>query len=140
STDPEADTGTNGSSSLGAVIISGPHDSRGARMRLSVSVKMILTTTLLIVVTVVGFGKLIDFNLGKVFDDTARRQIETFEHGRELLGETGTLLFARTVQPLVVENKDNEIQPLMKEMVAQDTKDAGDGKKDFLLKLAFVLD
>ncbi|HWU88696.1 MAG TPA: SpoIIE family protein phosphatase [Kofleriaceae bacterium] len=109
-------------------------------MRLSVSVKMILTTTLLIVVTVVGFGLLIDFNLGKVFDDTAARQIRTFEQGRELLGETGTLLFARTVQPLVVENKDNEIGPLMKEMIGQDTKDAGGGRKDFLLKLAFVLD
>jgi len=109
-------------------------------MRLSVSVKMILTTTLLIVVTVVGFGKLIDVNLDKVFDETAARQIATFEEGRELLGETGTLLFARTVQPLVVENKDNEIEPLMKEMVAQDTKDFGGGKKDFLLKLAFVLD
>ena len=52
-------------------------------MRLSVSVKMILTTTLLIVVTVVGFGKLIDVNLGKVFDETKGRPLYIIE---EVLG------------------------------------------------------
>jgi serine phosphatase RsbU (regulator of sigma subunit) len=108
-------------------------------MRLSVSVKMILTTTLLIVVTVVGSGVLTVMNIGRVFDETTRRQIEEFENGREALGETGTPLFAQALQPLVLDNRTPEIEELLQTTIAQDTKDAAGGK-DYGLRLAFVLD
>jgi serine phosphatase RsbU (regulator of sigma subunit) len=108
---------------------------------LSLSVKMILTTTLLIVVTVVGSGVLNVMNIRRVFDDTMQRQVEVFRSGREMLGDVGTPLFARAVQQLVIDRgRDPDILSLVQETVAQDTKDAADGKKDFGLKLAYVLD
>jgi serine phosphatase RsbU (regulator of sigma subunit) len=115
-------------------------------MRLSVSAKMILTTTLLIVVTVVGSGVLTVINIRRVFDDTTRRQVAVFENGRETLGETGAPLFAQALQPLVVDNRTAEIKELLQQALAQDTKEtkdeskAGSGGKDYGLKLAFVLD
>jgi serine phosphatase RsbU (regulator of sigma subunit) len=108
-------------------------------MRLSVSVKMILTTTLLIVVTVVGSGVLTVFNIRRVFDETTRRQVAVFENGRETLGKNGTPLFAQAVQKLVVDNRTTDIKDLLKQTVEQDTKDEAGGK-DYGLKLAFVLD
>jgi len=107
---------------------------------LSLSVKMILTTTLLIVVTVVGSGVLNVVNIRRVFDDATQRQQELFSRGRETLGEIGTPLFARGVEQLLIDGgRDPDIVSLARESVAQDTKDDG-GKKDHGLKLAFVLD
>ncbi len=108
-------------------------------MRVSVSVKMILTTTLLIVVTVVGSGVLTVFNIQRVIDQTTERQVEVFEAGRESLGAIGTPLFAQALQPLVLDNRTAEIKELLERTLAQDTKDAAGGK-DYGLKLAFVLD
>ena len=110
---------------------------RGGR---SISVKMILTTTLLIVVTVVGSGVLNVMNIRRTFDDSAARQIEVFRHGREMLGELGTPLFARAVEPLLIDRRDAEIELLVKSAVGQDTKDGPSGKKDYGLAIAFVLD
>ncbi|MGN6105953.1 MAG: PP2C family protein-serine/threonine phosphatase, partial [Kofleriaceae bacterium] len=94
-----------------------------------------------IVVTVVGSGVLNIMNIRRVFDDTTHRQVEVFRSGRELLGEVGAPLFARAVQQLVIDRgRDPEILTLVKETIAQDTKDAADGQKDFGLKLAYVLD
>jgi serine phosphatase RsbU (regulator of sigma subunit) len=110
-------------------------------MRLSVSAKMILTTTLLVVVTVVGSGVLTVINIRRVFDDTTRHQVAVFENGRETLGETGAPLFAQALQPLVVDNRTTEIKELLQQALAQDTKEGeGSGGKDYGLKLAFVLD
>jgi len=61
-----------------------------AKRGASLSVKMILTTTVLIIVTVVGSGVLNVINVRKAFDDTTARQIEIFRTGRETLGEFGT--------------------------------------------------
>ncbi|HLL21440.1 MAG TPA: HAMP domain-containing protein, partial [Kofleriaceae bacterium] len=106
----------------------------------SLSVKLILRTTLLIVVTVVGSGVLNIVNIRRVFDDGAKRQQELFSRGREALGEFGTPLFGRAMQQLLVDKgRDADILSIVKETVAQDTKDQ-DGKKDYGLKLAFVLD
>src|SRR5215216_1645521 len=92
---------------------------------LSLSVKMILTTTLLIVVTVVGSGVLNVMNIRRVFDDTTQRQVEVFRSGREMLGDVGTPLFARAVQQLVIDRgRDPDILSLVQETVAQDTKEA----------------
>jgi serine phosphatase RsbU (regulator of sigma subunit) len=106
----------------------------------SLSVKTTLTTTLLIVVTVVGSGVLNVLNVRKTFDDAAARQTEVFRHGREMLGQLGTPLFARAVEPLLIDRRDAEIELLVSSAVAQDTKDDGNGKKDYGLAFAFVLD
>ncbi len=102
---------------------------------------MILTTTLLIVVTVVGSGVLNVINIRRAFDEAAQQQIEVFRSGREASGDFGTPLFARAVEQLLIDRgRDPDILSLMRETVAQDTKDGPDGKKDFGLKLAYVLD
>src|SRR5215475_5619046 len=112
-----------------------------ARGGLSLSVKMILTTTLLIVVTVVGSGVLNVVNIRRAFDESARQQIEVFRSGREAAGEFGTPLFARAVEQLLIDRgRDPDIQSLVRETVAQDTKDGPGGKKDYGLRLAYVLD
>ena len=107
----------------------------------SLSVKMILTTTLLIVVTVVGSGVLNVLSVRKALDDALVQQITRFREGRETLGEFGTRLFARAVGQLLFDKgRDADIGSLVKETVEQDTKDGSDGKKDYGLKLAYVLD
>ncbi len=109
----------------------------------SISVKMILTTTLLIVVTVVGSGVLNVVNIRKNFDSSAEAQIDQFKRSRQTLGAIGTPLFARAVEPLLIDHQDEEIRDLTKGAVSQDTKDgppSARGGKDFGLKLALVLD
>jgi serine phosphatase RsbU (regulator of sigma subunit) len=109
----------------------------------SISVKMILTTTLLIVVTVVGSGVLNVVNVRRNFDSSALAQIDQFKRSRQTLGAIGTPLFARAVEPLLIDRHDDEIALLAKSAVAQDTKDgppSAHGAKDFGLKLAMVLD
>src|SRR5260221_9228799 len=106
----------------------------------SISVKMILTTTLLIVVTVVGSGLLNVINIRRAFDDSVAQQIDVFKRGRQQLGEAGTPLFARAVEPLLIDRHDDEIALLVRRAVEQDTKDGPNGKKDYGLKLAYVLD
>jgi serine phosphatase RsbU (regulator of sigma subunit) len=102
---------------------------------------MILTTTLLILVTVVGSGVLNVMNIRRAFDESAKQQIDVFRAGREASGEFGTPLFARAVEQLLIDRgRDVEILSLVHETVAQDTKDGPSGKKDYGLKLAYVLD
>jgi serine phosphatase RsbU (regulator of sigma subunit) len=108
-------------------------------VRLSVSVKMILTTTLLILVTVVGSGVLSVMNIRGVFDEVARRQVAEFEASRETLGELNAPLLAESLLPLVVDNRTAEIENLLERTLGQDTKEGAAGK-DYGLKLAFVLD
>jgi serine phosphatase RsbU (regulator of sigma subunit) len=109
----------------------------------SISVKMILTTTLLIVVTVVGSAFLNVVNIRRNFDTSAKAQIDQFKRGRQTLGELGTPLFARAVEPLLIDRHDDEIALLAKSAVGQDTKDgppSAHGARDYGLKLALVLD
>src|SRR3954462_11898324 len=75
-----------------------------ARGGLSLSVKMILTTTLLIIVTVVGSGVLNVMNIRRAFDESARQQIELFRNGREASGEFATRLFARAAGNLLLDH------------------------------------
>ena len=112
-----------------------------ARRGVSLSVKMIVTTTMLIVVTVVGSGVLNVFNIRRVFDDATLERNKAFRAGRELLGEAGTPLFAQTVQGMLVDRgQDVAISKLVELTLAQDTKDDKDGSKDYGLRVAFVLD
>jgi len=102
---------------------------------------MILTTTLLIVVTVVGSGVLNVINIRRAFDESAKQQIDVFRAGRETAGEFGTPLFARAVEQLLIDRgRDDDILRLVEQTVVQDTKDGPGGKKDYGLKLAYVLD
>jgi serine phosphatase RsbU (regulator of sigma subunit) len=114
---------------------------------LSLSVKMILTTTLLIVVTVVGSGVLNIMNIRRTFDESTQQQIEVFRTGREAAGEFGTALFARVLELLLIDRgRDADILAVVRETVSQDTKEppSGEGgpsgRKDYGLKLAYVLD
>ncbi|HSS00488.1 MAG TPA: hypothetical protein VLM79_25690, partial [Kofleriaceae bacterium] len=108
---------------------------------MSLSVKMTLTTTLLIVVTVVGSGVLNVMNIRRAFDESAKQQIEVFRTGRESSGEFGTPMFARAVEQLLIDRgRDADILSLVQQTVAQDTKDGPGGKKDYGIKLAYVLD
>ena len=100
---------------------------------------MILTTTLLILVTVVGFGVLNALNLNRVYDEATAQQNKEFRESRELLGRQGTRVFAQAVLPFLINNNDAEIQPLLKSTVVQDTRDR-EGKLDYGLKLGVVLD
>lgn len=106
---------------------------------LSVSLKMIATTTLLVVGIIVGFGVLNVMNIRKVFDDTTAAQIKVFRDGRELLGEFGTPAFARAVEPMLINRQDAEMITLLDGAVRQDTRDLG-GQRDFGLKIGFILD
>jgi serine phosphatase RsbU (regulator of sigma subunit) len=101
---------------------------------------MILTTTLLIVVTVVGSGVLNVMNIRRVFDDTTQRQIELFRSERENAGEFATPLFARAISDMLInKGQDELLLTLVKETVTGDTKEV-DGTRDFGLRLAVVFD
>src|ERR1700753_2091742 len=111
-----------------------------ARGGLRLSGKMILTTTLLIVVTGVGAGVLNVMNIRRAFDESAKQQIDVFRAGREASGEFGTPLFARAVEQLLIDRgRDADILSLVHETGAQDTKDGPNGKKAFGLKFAYEL-
>jgi len=102
---------------------------------------MILTTTLLIVVTGVGAGLLNVMNIRRAFDESAAKRVELFQSARTQIGTIGTPLFARATEALVLEKgRDKDILTLVQNTVGGDTKDEGNGKKDFVLKLAYVLD
>src|SRR5262249_48165218 len=107
----------------------------------SISVKMILTTTLLIVVTGVGAGLLNVMNIRRAFDESAEKRIKEFQAAREKIGQIGTPLFARAAEALVLDRgRDQDIRKLVQDSVRDDTTDMGNGKKDFVLRLAMVLD
>jgi serine phosphatase RsbU (regulator of sigma subunit) len=106
---------------------------------LSVSLKMIATTTLLVVGIIVGFGVLNVMNIRKVFDDATGKQINVFREGRELLGDFGTPAFARAVEPMLINRQDAEMLTLLDGAVRQDTRELG-GKRDYGLKIGLILD
>ena len=107
----------------------------------SISVKMILTTTLLIVVTVVGSGILNVINVRRSFDRTAQQQVEKFKESRRALGESGTRVFARAIQQLLIEHgSDEEIENVVQSTVAGDNRDGPNGQRDLGIALAYVLD
>ena len=107
---------------------------------MSLSVKMILTTTALIVVTVVGSGLLNVVNVRKAFDSNTEQQIETYRSGRERAGEAFAPVFARAVEPALIDKGDDiPTRDLVKNAVIADTKDT-DGKTELGLRFALVLD
>ena len=106
----------------------------------SISVKMILTTTLLIVVTVVGSGFLNVVNIRRAFDASVNARIRTFEEGREQLGVAGTQALVRALTPFLIDKHDDEIDLLIKGAVSQDNHTDEKGRVDYGLRMAYVLD
>jgi serine phosphatase RsbU (regulator of sigma subunit) len=107
----------------------------------SISVKMILTTTLLIAAIAVGDVIMHVNNIRHAYDDAAQEQVDLFKRDRETLGALGTPLFARAVEQLLIDRgRDADILSLVQAAVTQDTKDGPNGKKDYGLRLAYVLD
>jgi hypothetical protein len=107
----------------------------------SISVKMILTTTLLIVVTGVGAGLLNVMNVKRAIDEAANKRVALFQDSRKQIGQLGAPLFARATEALIIEKgRDKEILTLVQNAVREDNKDWGNGKNDYVLKLAYVLD
>jgi serine phosphatase RsbU (regulator of sigma subunit) len=104
-----------------------------------ISVKMILTTTLLILLTVVGFGVLNVLNIRKVYDQATTEQVDVFIGGRERLGEFSAPVFARALEPQLADNQFPEIDGMVQTLVPQDTRDR-DGKRDYGLRLVIVAD
>jgi serine phosphatase RsbU (regulator of sigma subunit) len=104
-----------------------------------ISVKMILTTTLLILLTVVGFGVLNVLNIRKVYDQATEEQVDVFIAGRERLGEFSTPVFARALDPQLAQNQFAEIETMVQTLVPQDTRDR-DGRKDYGLRFLLVAD
>ena len=114
-----------------------------AKRGASISVKMILTTTLLIVVTGVGAGLLNVMNIRRAFDESSVEQIALFRKARAQIGELTTPLFAQAMAQLVLERgRDKDILDVVQKVVSDDTRDGppGSGQKDYVLKLAYVLD
>jgi serine phosphatase RsbU (regulator of sigma subunit) len=112
-----------------------------ARRGASISVKMTLTTTLLIVGTVVGAGVLNVLNIRRAFDESASQKVTQFQDDLKTLGAQETPLFARAVEQLLIDRgRDADIQLLVQNTVAQDTKDGPNGQRDLGLAFAYVLD
>src|SRR5262245_40537254 len=94
-----------------------------AKRGASISVKMILTTTLLIVVTGVGAGLLNVMNIRRAFDESAAKQIALFRQSRSQIGELGAPLFAQATEQLILEKgRDKDILTLVESAVREDTR------------------
>ena len=106
----------------------------------SISVKMILTTTLLIVVTVVGSGVLNVVNVRRAFDASVEKRIETFREGRTQLGIAGIDAIARGLTPFLIDHHDPEIELFVRGAVPADNRTDGKGRLDYGLRMAYVLD
>jgi serine phosphatase RsbU (regulator of sigma subunit) len=107
----------------------------------SLSVKMILTTTLLIVVTVVGSGVLNVMNIRRVFDDTTKRYVDLFTEQRKTAGLGAAPVFERTLEGLIAESgKDLDIKNLISDAVSKDTKTDEQSERDYGLRYVAVFD
>jgi serine phosphatase RsbU (regulator of sigma subunit) len=105
----------------------------------SISVKMILTTTLLIVLTVVGVVLVNYYKTGRVYDDVATQQIKDRRAEIEKTGELDTPMVARALESQLISNQDEEITNIVKGVVTQDTR-TEDGAVSYGLRIAYVLD
>src|SRR5262245_29207480 len=103
----------------------------------SLSVKMILTTTLLIVVTVVGSGVLNVMNIRRVFDDTTKRYVALFTEQRKTAGVGAAPLFERVLEGMIANTgQDADIKNVISDSVSKDTKTDDQSDKDYGLRYA----
>ncbi|HTJ41365.1 MAG TPA: SpoIIE family protein phosphatase [Kofleriaceae bacterium] len=106
----------------------------------SISVKMILTTTLLIVLTVVGVVLVNYYKTGRVYDEVATQQIERRRTEIQQSGELQTPMVARALEPQLINRQDEEIVNIVKGVVTQDTRTEEGGVVAYGLRIAYVLD
>lgn len=90
------------------------------RAGLSISVKMILTTTFLILMTVVGFGALNACNIRSAYDQSAHEKTEVFRQSLKTKGATTTQVVSKALEKFFIDNQDAEIQTLVERTVRQD--------------------
>lgn len=87
----------------------------------SISVKMILTSTLLILLIVGGFGVLNWIKTGELYDQAAEKQIDEFKRGLEAQGKSSVQLFSNVVRLPLLNNQDRrEVPQLVVQAVKQD--------------------
>jgi len=82
----------------------------------SISVKMILTSTLLVLLTVVGLGFMNVINTGKIYDENAAKRVVDFRTSLVERGEAATGGVVPPLKSLLIENKDGEIKALARDM------------------------
>ncbi len=99
------------------------------RSGLSISVKMILTSTMLVLLTVAGFGFLNFFNIRDVYDKTAKEKIDNFRAALGRKGETTTQVFAQAMLTNLINNADADIKLIVERTAKQDPE----------LKLIYIL-
>jgi serine phosphatase RsbU (regulator of sigma subunit) len=105
----------------------------------SISVKMILTTTLLIVLTVVGVVLVNYYKTGRVYDEVATQQIERRRAEIQKTGDLDAPMIGRALLPQFDSSQDQEIINIVKGVAGADTRNE-DGAIDYGLRFAFVLD
>ena len=96
----------------------------------SISVKMILTSTLLVLLTVVGFGVLNVLNIRGVYDESTQKRINVFREGIKSKAEANTQLIAASLIEFLAAGQDSSIQLVIDYI----------GKRDAGLRLVYVLD
>jgi serine phosphatase RsbU (regulator of sigma subunit) len=96
----------------------------------SISVKMILTSTLLVLLTVVGFGVLNVMNIRDVYDRDSRRQVELYRQGITDKAESNTQLIAAAMIEFLANSQDTSIQAVVDYIAPKDPS----------LRLVYVLD
>ena len=99
------------------------------RKGLGISVKMILTTTVLILLTVIGFGALNNCSLQDAYDQAATANIKTFRESLRTKGALTTQVFGKALERYLIDNADAEIVQLVANTV----------KKDEGLSMVYVL-
>ena len=90
------------------------------RKGLGISVKMILTTTVLIVLTVLGFGALNTCSLQDAYDQGAKDKIAGFRESLRTKGVLTTQVFGKALERYLIDNADAEIAQLVASTVKQD--------------------
>lgn len=96
----------------------------------SISVKMILTSTLLIVLIVVGFGFLNVYNTRTFYEKRATEQTEQFTGELKKVGMQVTRHMARGLQVPLTNSQYGDVRHIVKQSLAEDAQ----------LKLVYVLD
>lgn len=90
------------------------------RSGFSISVKMILTSTMLILLTVAGFGIMNVLNIRDVYDASAEEQIENFRQALQRKGETTTQIFAQAMLTNLINHADEDVALIVKQTANQD--------------------
>src|SRR5690349_493359 len=84
----------------------------------SISVKMILTSTLLVLLTVVGLGFMNVINTGKVYDDNAAAREKQFADSLDERSQAATGGVVPPLKPLLIDGRADEIKELARDMAA----------------------